>query len=451
MNNKGYGLFTTIAMIVGVVIGSGIFFKSDNILVATGGNIALGVLVFTIAAIAIIFGSLTISELASRSSNSGGMIQYMEFALNKSAACAFGWFQTLLYFPTLIAVVAYVAGIYICLLFGINGSFDLQVLIGLGVILILFAVNTISAKVGGVLQSSSTIIKLIPLILIAIVGIIYGNPSMEALTTNSAGLSSAGWLAAIAPIAFSFDGWIVATTIGDEVKDSKRNLPRALVVAPIFILLMYIVYFVGISVLVGPEKIMALGDAHVDLAAKMIFGHLGAKIILVFVIISVLGTVNGLIMGMMRQPYLLAKKGMLPQGEIFAKVNAKNEMPINSSIIAGVITLLWMAVHYFVTKSGMLTNSDISEISVTMSYGLYIILYIKVFRMALNGEVKSRFKGFICPVLAVIGSIIIIVGGMSNAMFWTYASICLAIIISGALYWRNKERTLATQGQAVCE
>ena len=214
---------------------------------------------------------------------------------------------------------------------------------------------------------------------------------------------------------------------------------------------MYIVYFVGIRVLVGPEKIMALGDAHVDLAAKMIFGHLGAKIILVFVIISVLGTVNGLIMGMMRQPYLLAKKGMLPQGEIFAKVNAKNEMPINSSIIAGVITLLWMAVHYFVTKSGMLTNSDISEISVTMSYGLYIILYIKVFRMALNGEVKSRFKGFICPVLAVIGSIIIIVGGMSNAMFWTYASICLAIIISGALYWRNKERTLATQGQAVCE
>ena len=122
MKEKGYGLFTTVAMIIGVVIGSGIFFKSDNILVATNGSIALGVLVFCIAAIAIIFGSLTISELAARNSEAGGLIAYAEQSYNKSIACAFGWFQTFLYFPTLIAVVAYVAGIYICLLFGINGS-----------------------------------------------------------------------------------------------------------------------------------------------------------------------------------------------------------------------------------------------------------------------------------------------------------------------------------------
>ena len=120
MKEKDYGLFTTIAMIVGVVIGSGIFFKSDNILIATNGSIALGVLVFCIAAIAIIFGSLTISELAARNSEAGGLIAYAEQSYNKSIACAFGWFQTFLYFPTLIAVVAYVAGIYICLLFGVE-------------------------------------------------------------------------------------------------------------------------------------------------------------------------------------------------------------------------------------------------------------------------------------------------------------------------------------------
>ena len=84
MKKNEYGLFTAIAMIVGIVIGSGIFFKSDNILVATGGSIALGVLVFCIAAIAIIFGSLTISQLASRSSQSGGLIAYAEENYNKS-------------------------------------------------------------------------------------------------------------------------------------------------------------------------------------------------------------------------------------------------------------------------------------------------------------------------------------------------------------------------------
>ena len=65
MKTREYSLFTAITMIVGTVIGSGIFFKSDNILVYTNGDILKGVLVFTLAAVGIIFGSLTISVLAS--------------------------------------------------------------------------------------------------------------------------------------------------------------------------------------------------------------------------------------------------------------------------------------------------------------------------------------------------------------------------------------------------
>ena len=86
MKKNEYGLFTAIAMIEGIVIGSGIFFKSDNILVATGGSVALGVLVFCIAAIAIILGSLTITQLASRSSKEGGLIAYAEEHYNKSTS-----------------------------------------------------------------------------------------------------------------------------------------------------------------------------------------------------------------------------------------------------------------------------------------------------------------------------------------------------------------------------
>ena len=83
MEKKKYGLFTSIGMIVGIVIGSGIFFKSDNILVATNGSIFLGVLVFCIAAFGIIFGSLSIAELASRDSKAGGIITYAENSYNK--------------------------------------------------------------------------------------------------------------------------------------------------------------------------------------------------------------------------------------------------------------------------------------------------------------------------------------------------------------------------------
>lgn len=439
MKKNEYGIFTAIAMIVGIVIGSGIFFKSDNILVATGGSIALGVLVFCIAAIAIIFGSLTISQLASRSSQSGGLIAYAEENYNKSLACAFGWFQTFLYFPTSIAVVSWVSGMYICMLFGVEGTLEIQMLIGFVIMLFVFTINSLSAKLGGVFQNAATIIKLIPLVLIAIAGLIFGDVSSISLSDISS-MQSFGWIAAISPIAFSFDGWVVATSIGHEIKDSKRNLPKALIIAPIFILAIYIVYFVGISIYIGPETIMALGDAHVDLAANNLLGPWGAKIILVFIIISIMGTINGLTLGMIRLPHSLAKRNMFPNSEFVSKVNEKVLMPVNSALVAFLICLVWFVIHYITTKFGLLPNSDISEISITMSYALYMILYFKVLQLGRKGEITGLWTSKINPILAIIGSLIILFGGISNKLFWIYAGFCLLVIISAVLFWKGKER-----------
>ena len=441
MKKNEYGLFTAIAMIVGIVIGSGIFFKSDNILVATGGSVALGVLVFCIAAIAIIFGSLTISQLASRSSKEGGLISYAEEYYNKSMSCAFGWFQTFLYFPTLIAVVSWVAGIYICILFGIEGKLETQMLIGLGIMIFLFVLNTISAKLGGIFQNASTIIKIVPLIIIAMAGLAFGDTSSVLLSDVTA-MKSTGWIAAIAPIAFSFDGWSVSTSIAHEIKDSKRNLPKALIIAPIFILILYVLYFVGISMYIGPENIMALGDAHVDLAANTLLGPWGAKIILIFVIISIMGTINGLTLGMIRLPHSLAVRKMFPKSEVIDKVNDKLLMPVNSAIVAFAISIVWFILHYLTTKFGILSNSDISEISITMSYTLYILLYIKVIQLGNKGVVTGVWNSKINPILATIGSLIILFGSMGNKLFWVYAAVCLLVIMSAVLFWKGKEKTI---------
>ncbi|MGL5087380.1 MAG: APC family permease, partial [Clostridium sp.] len=417
MKKNEYGLFTAVGMIVGVVIGSGIFFKSDNILVATNGSISLGVLLFCIAAIGIVFGSLTISELAARSSKAGGIVTYAEESYNKSIACAFGWFHTFLYYPTLVAVVSWVAGIYICMLFGLNGTLELQILIGLAVMTVAYVFNLLAAKFGGVFQNASTVIKIIPLIAIAIAGVLFGDSSTVILSDISS-MKSFGWIAAIAPIAFSFDGWIMATAIGHEIKDSKKNLPKALVMAPLFILGIYLLYFVGISMYLGPETIMSLGDAHVDLVANNLFGPFGAKIILTFVVISILGTVNGITMGHIRLPYALAIRGMFPKYKTFKKIDKKIEMPVNSAIVAFVIAICWYVIHYMTLKYKTLPNSDISEISITINYVLYILLYFKVFKMGVNGEIKGIWRGKINPILASIGSLIILVGSIGNPVFW---------------------------------
>lgn len=441
MKKNEYGLFTAIAMIVGIVIGSGIFFKSDNILVATGGSVALGVLVFCIAAIAIIFGSLTISQLASRSSKEGGVISYAEEYYNKSISCAFGWFQTFLYFPTLIAVVSWVAGVYICMLFGIEGKLETQMFIGLAIMIFIFIINTISAKLGGIFQNVSTIIKIIPLIIIAVAGLMFGDTSSISLSDVTT-MKSTGWIAAIAPIAFSFDGWVVSTSISHEIKDSKRNLPKALIIAPIFILLIYILYFVGISMYIGPENIIALGDSHVDLAANNLLGPWGAKIILIFVTISILGTVNGLTLGMIRLPHSLAVRKMFPMSEVIDKVHDKLLMPVNSAIVSFIICLVWSVIHYIATKFNILPNSDISEISITMSYLLYILLYVKVIQLGNEGIVTGVWNSKINPVLAIIGSLMILFGSMSNKLFFVYAAFCLLVIISAVVFWKSKERNI---------
>lgn len=435
-----YGLLTCIAMIVGVVIGSGIFFKSDNILVATNGSIFLGVLAFCIAAISIIFGSLTIAELAARNDKAGGIISYAEDAYNGGVACAFGWFQTFLYYPALIAVVCYVVGIYVCMLFNIPATIEIKTLIAFITAAALFALNALSTKLAGYFQTSATFIKLIPLILIGIAGFIFGDPNtiFDATSSNSA---SATWLSALIPIVFAFDGWIVATAISHEVKDAKRNVPFALICAPLAILTIYLLYFIGISMYLGPDVVMSTGDQHVELAASHLFGPWAAKGILVFIIISVVGTANGLMMGLYQLPYSLAIRNMFPHSEKVSKFNEKLGIPVVSYSVGLGLILFWSVANYITTKYDLLPGSDVSEIAITLNYVLFILLYVQVLRLGLRGEIKSFFKGKFNPILAIIGSLIILYVGLLNPLFLLYLFLCSVLLISAYLFWLKSVRS----------
>ncbi|WP_326907185.1 APC family permease [Sedimentibacter sp. MB31-C6] len=441
MNQQKYSIFTTIAMIVGIVIGSGIFFKSDNVLVYTSGNILLGIIVFVIAAFSIIFGSLSISELASRTDVAGGIVTYCETYWNKSIACAYGWFQTFIYYPTIICVVAWVSGIYITMLFGIESTLEIQVLIGLIVITVLYLINLFSYKVGGYFQNASTIIKLVPLIIIAAAGIIFGNPipviQNNFNTATQVGLS---WVAAIGPIAFSFDGWIVSTSICHEIKNSKRNLPLALIISPIIILTIYVLYFIGISTFLGADKVMNMGDTHVNEAAIRLFGEMGARLILTFIVISVLGTVNGVIIGMIRMPYSLSIRNMFPKSSKYNVVSEKYSVPIKSGIITYIINITWMIIHYITQKFNMLPNSDVSEISIVINYIGFILMYIAVINLARKGDIKNKVKGYVVPVLAIIGSLFILYGGMQNPLFIYYALFCITVIVLALVYYEKTKK-----------
>ena len=435
-HNKRYGLLTAIAMIVGVCIGSGIFFKSDNILVATGGSIPLGVLVFVFGAVAIVFGGLCMSELASRTDRAGGVITYAEDFAGKRIACGIGWFHSFVYYPTLIVVVAQAFGVYLCALFNLQGSFLFQMLLGFAFFTICYLFNTLSPKLGGIFQNAATIIKLIPLVVIAVLGIFFGDPVGGLQNMDGQTVVSTAWIAAIGPISYSYDGWITSTSIAHEIRNSKRNLPIALIFAPLFIMIIYVLYFVGVSSYLGPQQVMALGDDHVAIIAQSFLGGFGAKAIMIFVVISVMGTINGLILGYIRLPYSLAlRERMMPFSKHLSQENERLQMPVNSAIFAYIMTVVWLLIHIITQEFQLLPNSDVSEISIAVNYLIFIIMYYQVYRINWKGEHKSVWRGIIVPIFAVIGSLLVVWGGLQNVLFPFYAGFCLLVFFVAILYY----------------
>ncbi len=447
MEKGRYGLPTVIAMIVGIVIGSGIFFKSDNILLATGGSVPLGVAVFLLGAVGIVFGGLCLGELASRTDRSGGIIAYAEDLAGPPAAAVFGWFQSFVYLPAIITVVSFAVGVYACQLFGWGRNlgpeslFLLKMGIGMIFTLLCYLVNSLSARLGGWFQNASALAKLVPLLVVGVCGLLFGRPDLSAGETAPALSDGAGWISAIAPIAFAFDGWTVAASISSEVKRAKRNVPLALVLSPVCILALYILYFVRISRYLGPEVVMERGDAHVELAAVHLLGGGGSKALLTFVLISVMGTVNGLVLGSIRLPHALALRGLLPGSRILAREHPRFHMPLAAAGLAYLVSLVWAVLHIAAVHWHLLPNSDVSEVAVGLSYGLYIALYWQVFRLYRRGDVKGVLRGAVYPLLAAGGGILILSGTMHHKLFWPYAGLCVLLLAAAALYARRAARS----------
>ncbi|WP_180326487.1 APC family permease [Raoultibacter phocaeensis] len=443
---KKYGFFTALAMIIGICIGSGIFFKSDNVLAATGGSITLGVVLFCLAAFAIVFGGIAFSELAARTEGPGGLIAYAETFVGRRFGVAVGWFTIFGYLPSIVVVVSWAVGIYTCILFDVEAGIGLQMLIGGGFMVLCFVWNMLAPRFSGGFQNVTTVIKLVPLLLIAFFGLVFGDP-IAGLTQHgvqAAGVSLA-WIAAIGPVAFSYDGWIVSSAIAPELKNAKKTLPVALVVAPLIILAIYVGYFVGVASFLGPDTVVSMGDGHVFYLAEQLFGPAFARVVAVTVVIAVMGTVNGLTLSFVRMPFALALTNDIPLSRFVKRLNSRFDMPVASGIFALSVSFVWVALHVLTQLTGLLPNSDVSEITIATSYIIYIVLYAKVFSLWREGSIKSRFKGVVAPACATVGSLFICIGSMQNPAFWGCLAASLALCAAGVVYDRFKRKPASSK------
>jgi basic amino acid/polyamine antiporter, APA family len=179
---------------------------------------------------------------------------------------------------------------------------------------------------------------------------------------------------------------------------------------------------------------MKLGDESVATAATNLIGPTFASIIYVFVTISVMGTVNGVILGYIRLPYSLALRNAIPFSNSLKKIDHRLNMPVNSAYFAIAVSGVWWVIHYLQNKYSLLINGDIAEIAISVSYLLYIILYYQVFRLWREGKVKGIWYGVVFPIFATLGSLFVLIGGLTNPQFIIFVIICAIAIIGGFLY-----------------
>lgn len=456
---RKYGLFTAICMVVGIVIGSGVFFKAQAILTKTGGDMPLAILAWLIGGAIMLVCLLSFSFMGQKYERVNGLVDYAEATVGPRYGYYMGWFSATIYFPGMTSVLAWVSARYTMeFITAANPNFPMTIPVAQGGCVIgpecmaltlfylcaIYALNVLSPKLAGKLQTSTTIIKMIPLALMAVVGLIYGLATgmlQENMTTTVqvAGVSENPLFAAVCATAFAYEGWIIATTINSEIKDSKKNLPKALVIGGLIIVATYLLYYIGVAGGTTNEELIEKGAT---VAFTNIFGNFLGNVLNLFIAVSCLGTTNGLMLACTRCMYALAARGEGPDPEMFDQVDKKTNMPGNSAVLALLLTAGWFLYFYASNLACIWSGPfvfDSSELPIITIYLMYLPMLIQWMRKEKDQTVLRRF---VLPGLALCGSVFMVIASIFShgwGCLW-YLIVFVVIMVIGGLVNRNRKR-----------
>ena len=442
---KKYGLATAICMVVGTVVGSGVFFKAEAVLNKTGGNMPLGILAWLIVGAIMIICSYVFATMATKYEKVNGLVDYAEATMGDRYAYNIGWFMATIYTPCLVSVLAWVSARYVCVLLDWDITGGSCMTIAAFFLCMDYAMNALAPRIAGKFQVSTTIIKMIPLVLMAVIGTIVGlsgGQLAENFSTAATATAGGGLMPAAVAVAFAYEGWILATSINAELKDAKKTLPRALILGAFIVVAIYICYYIGLNGAVTTEELMASGQAAAKMAFQRVFGNAAGTAVFVLIVISCLGTLNGLMLACCRSMYALAARGQGPKPETFAQVDPVTNMPSNSAILSLALDGFWLLYFYGANLTAPWFGSfsfDSSELPIVTLYGMYIPMFIMFI-------VKSRelngFKRFVMPILGLGGCVFMVYAAFAaygkTVLF--YLVVFAVIMVIGNFFYRKPKK-----------
>lgn len=283
------GLGDAVSIIVGIIIGVGIFETPAEVFRdAPNGWGALAT--WVVGGLLALVGAFCFAELATAYPRSGGEYVYLTRAYGPLVGYLFAWAQLTVIRPGSIGALAYIFAFYAGKLLQIDSPHAIF-LLAVSSVLALTLVNSLGVVLGSTTQNLLTVFKVAGIIVLIIVGLGWGS---DDATEPAAGAGGLGWFAqAMILVLWTYAGWHEAAYIVAEVKNSRRNIPRALILGTLAVIAIYLL--VNVAYLAG----LGLAGARSPTLAADLASHVwprsGARAMSLLITISALGGLNGMI------------------------------------------------------------------------------------------------------------------------------------------------------------
>jgi len=487
---QGMGLFSATALVMGSMIGSGIFLVPAD-MSRTLGSPALLIAAWLLTAVMTIIGALSYGELAAMMPKAGGQYVYLREGLGPIWGFLYGWTLFLVIQTGTIAAVGVAFGKFLGVFFPTisaehwlwhvgSGHIGLNTanMVAIGIITLLTVVNSLGVKLGSAVQNVFTSAKVLALLGVIAVGVIAKNAVAMAANFGAgwqefwsgAGLNSAhviqvglngprvmvGALTAVAVVQvgslFSSDSWNNVTFTAGEVRNPKRNLPLSLALGTGVVLLLYVlcnfVYLVVLpmagsetaNTVVGRGIQFAAQDRVATAVMEKAFGAVGAKWMAGAILISTFGCVNGILLSGARVYYAMSRDGLFFKS--VGRLNEKTKAPVNSLWVQWAWTCL-------LCLSG--SYGDLLDYVIFAVLIFYILTIVALFVLRFTKPRWPRpYKAFGFPFLPAL--YIVMASWVSVVLLrykpqYTWPGLILVLIgVPVYLVWKRQGLAVAEQG-----
>jgi APA family basic amino acid/polyamine antiporter len=336
---RSMGLWMATALVVGNMVGSGVFLLPAS-LAGTAGPVSMLGWLFTGAGALLL--ALVFANLGRALPRTGGPYAYARRAFGDFIGFQTAWGYWIAVWAGNAAIAVAFVG-YLAVFWPAVGTHELLgALVGIGVIWLLTATNVLGARESGGVQVVTTVLKFVPLALIGLVGLFFihgGNYTPFA--PHGASLSLLSTTAALT--LWAFIGLESATVPAEEVKDPARTIPRATIIGTVLATLLYVVATAAIMGIL-PAAQLAHSTSPFAAAAAHVFGGGWDKAIAAVAMISTFGALNGWILLQGRVPLAAAEDGMFPAP--FARVHGKRRTPVFGLVVSSVLVTALMLMNY---------------------------------------------------------------------------------------------------------